>query len=188
MKLKKYLLIILILLMLATMTSIHATENNTNIDMNENLTSINEGQSILTTPQNNTETPLQINENQDPPLSYLDYSNGAVYNTQLSLTVKNSSSSSTTQNVTINLHLDWDLYMSQNHYNKCHIQIYENNTIIKTINIPDQNLQYIENTHQTLDTQFTYTVKDKTELRATLLQINSNILYFEKQHNTYQQC
>ena len=183
MKLKKYLLIILILLMLATMTSIHATENNTNIDMNENLTSINEGQSILTTPQNNTETPLQINENQDPPLSYLDYSNGAVYNTQLSLTVKNSSSSSTTQNVTINLHLDWDLYMSQNHYNKCQIQIYENNTIIKTINIPDQNLEYIENAHQTLDTQFTYTVKDKTELRATLLQINSNILSFEEQKN-----
>ena len=127
MKLKKYILIILILLMLATMTSIHATENNTNInDINENLTSINEDQSILETPQNNTETPLKINENQDPPLSYLDYSNGAVYNTQLTLTVKNSSSSSTTQNVTINLLLDWYLYMSQSHYNKCQIQFYEN--------------------------------------------------------------
>ncbi len=184
MKLKKYILIILILLMLATMTSIHATENNTNInDINENLTSINEDQSILETPQNNTETPLKINENQDPPLSYLDYSNGAVYNTQLTLTVKNSSSSSTTQNVTINLHLDWDLYMSQSHYNKCQIQIYENSTIIKTIKISDQNLEYIENAHQTLDTSFAYTVKDKTELQATLLQINSNTLSFEEQKN-----
>jgi len=185
MKIKKYLLIVIILLILLNISSIHATANNTNsinkindetnpITVDYNKTTDNE----LKIEPNTTEHTFQRAENQNILTNYYDASNGAVYNTQLKLTIND-----TDKNATLNLHVEWDLLMSQEHYNKCQIQIHENNTIIQTININETNNPYSHNLHQTLDIPLSYNIKDKTEIKATLLKINSNILSFEKQKN-----
>ena len=188
MKIRKYLLIIILLLILANITCINAMDNDTCTAeiINQSFSDIN------TTEQTNHKTDdniLQFEENDQlsstgpspPDNNYWNNKNGKIYHTQLTLTINDTTTFNTTKNTTMNLHLDWDLYMNQEYYNSCLIRIYENNTIIHTINISKQsNTEYEHNAHQTLDVAFPYTIKDKTELKAILLEIESNTLSFEE--------
>ncbi|WP_405264962.1 Ig-like domain-containing protein, partial [Methanobrevibacter sp.] len=166
-----------------TTGSIHENTNITNIESDEIATSIqakneNTDDNLLQGNQNN-KTIL----NTPPDNSYWNAQNGAIYNTRLTMEINDTSSFNITKNITINIHLEWNLYMSQSYYESCKIHVYENNSLIHIINISDQNLEYNHNTHQTLDVTFPYTLKDRTEIKATLLEIDSNTMSFEEMRN-----
>ena len=193
MKIRKYLLIIILLLILANITCINAMDNDTCTAeiISQNFTDSNTNEQTNTPLQTNHKTsenlhPFEENDQlsagpSPPDNNYWNNENGKIYHTQLTLTINDTATFTTTKNTTLNLHLDWDLYMNQEYYNNCLIQIYENNTIIHTINISKQsNIEYEHNIHQTLDVTFPYTIKDKTELKAILLKIESNTLSFEE--------
>ncbi|SEK42228.1 Ig-like domain (group 3) [Methanobrevibacter gottschalkii] len=190
MKIKKYMLIIFILLTLVNITCIAAMDNNTfTTNISQNISNINTDEqiNILTQKTENINEIHQTTENDQlsfsmhpPDDNYYNNKKGEIYHTQLILTIENFTTFSTA-NTTMNVHLDWDLYMSKDYYDTCQIRIYENNTKIHAFNVSDQNnAEYEHNAHQTLDVTFPYTIKDRTELKAVILQIESNTLSFEE--------
>ena len=173
-----------------TGTTIDNQENNTiNHHDTTKLSKENTGTNIDNDQQSTDENILKINSDETPLTnppdgSYYNNQNGGIYQTQLTLSVIDTTSFNSTKNITINIHLDWNLYMNENYYNTNTIFIYENNNMIKNYTISElENAEYEHNKHQILDIPFNYTVKDRTELKATLLQIDSNILSFEEMKN-----
>ena len=192
MRIKKYLLIFILALIFANITCIDAMDNDTYTtdSMNQDfIDSDNDVLANMSMQKNTNDATLQSKESDQlvatgpspPDNNFWNNENGKIYHTQLTLTVTDTTSFGTAKNATMHLHLDWDLYMNQEYYNSCLIQIYENDTIINTFNISDQSdTAYGHNAHQTLDVTFPYTIKDRTELKAVLLEIESNTLSFEE--------
>ena len=129
MNIKKYLLLLIILIILINITCINATENNTDIIeqnnhfINENINitendEITNHQETLTKSEN--EDSLQLNENEtiltmSPPDSNYWWLNPEGYHTQFSLKINNTTVPDTTKNITFNIHLEWDLYMDSSY-------------------------------------------------------------------------
>ena len=183
MNMKKFFLLLIILIILANITSINATENNTaTLEQNNNYnTNITEDISIsdinkdkineeILNSENTDETPLTEGGTPigPPDSSNWDSIRPELYNTQLSLTINDTSSVNTTKNVTFNILLEWDLYMSPEYYNKAKILIYENNTAIHTFQMSDLSGEYVHNAHDIKGITFQYHIKDMTEIKAIL--------------------
>ena len=198
MNIKKYLLLLIILIILINITCINATENNTDIIeqnnhfINENINitendEITNHQETLTKSEN--EDSLQLNENEtiltmSPPDSNYWWLNPEGYHTQFSLKINNTTVPDTTKNITFNIHLEWDLYMDSSYYNDAKILVYENNTVIHSFQMTDLSGEYVHNAHDIKDVSFQYLIKDKTELKATLktknFELEPYIFSFEK--------
>lgn len=204
MKIKKYILITLILLILINITCISATENNTseletitdnNIEINENTlnTDIFELEANNENPDNlnntlttyDSENTLSQNNNDDDTLS--EFIN---WKTEITLTVNDTSNLETTGNITINMHISFTVIEHSGEFSSQKINIYENNTLIKTLTVGEQNLPELAtlavhdpavNYHA--DLQFDYTVHDHSFLTTTLMGHYSNTLEFEKVKN-----
>lgn len=220
MKIKKYLLLLLILIILINIVSINATENNTitleqnndnNINIDDNIIcsdSYKDNQKLLTTihtehMDNNTNSNDKINQKllnteNDDKLQDGD-SNGyigpySIYNTQFLLTINDTSSVNTTNNITFNIHLEWDLYMTKEYYDNTKILVYENDTIIHTFSLSNFSGEFSHNAHDIKDMTFTYNIKDQTEIKVILhtqitlinsytFETEACIFSFEKQKN-----
>lgn len=147
-------------------------------------------QETLTKSEN--EDSLQLNENETiltlgPPDSNYWEMNPEGYHTQFSLKTNNTTLPDTTKNITFNIHLEWDLYMSPDYYNNVKILVYENNTIIHSFQMSELDGEYVHNAHDIKDVSFQYTIKDRTELKATLktnsFELESHIFSFEELKN-----
>lgn len=185
MKLKKYLLIITILFIILNITCINATENNTvelelnndnTINMTENTQ--NSQENNLLSQNINNQTPQQEiltqNKNEDTLSSFIPYS------TQITLTVNDTTDFETTGNITINMHFSFITPFHDGEFKTYDINVYENNTLIKKINIGEQNLPELQtSTTYVADVPFNYTVHPDSYLTTSLFGEYSNTLKFE---------
>ena len=185
MKLKKYLLILTILFIILNITCINATENNTvelelnndnTINMTENTQ--NSQENNLLSQNINNQTPQQEiltqNKNEDTLSSFIPYS------TQITLTVNDTTDFETTGNITINMHFSFITPVHDGEFKTYDINVYENNTLIKKINIGEQNLPELQtSTTYVADVPFNYTVHSNSYLTTSLFGEYSNTLKFE---------
>lgn len=190
-----YILIFLILLVLLNIASIYATENNTSeLEINngnnpENIlckNSENNEDAVLKTNEiNQTDEILTLN-NDEYKLSTLD-----TYYPNVTLTVTDTSDFETTGNITINMHFSFSVINHNGEFTSQNINIYENNTLIKTLNIGEQNLPEMpivtprdNRIVYQADLLFDYTVHDNSYLTTSILSYYSNTLKFEKIKDT----
>ena len=195
MKIKTYILIFLISLVLLNIASIYATENNTSeLEINngnnpENIlckNSENNEDAVLKTNEiNQTDEILTLN-NDESKLSTLD-----TYYPNVTLTVTDTSDFETTGNITINMHFSFSVINHNGEFTSQNINIYENNTLIKTLNIGEQNLPEMpivtprdNRILYQADLLFDYTVHDNSYLTTSILSYYSNTLKFEKIKDT----
>lgn len=187
MNIKKYLLIILILLILINITSINATDNNNETDIKcENiLDSYENTDDILSQLNEDTPHPDTLTQNNDDEM----LCEFQLENTEITLTVNDTKNFETTGNITVNMHFSFEALHNNGEFTSQNITIYENNTIIKTLNIGEQNLPElgIITGHGTssiikyqADLLFNYTVHDNSYLTTSFYSTYSNTLQFEK--------
>lgn len=140
MKIKRYMLILFILLVLVNISGINAVENN-----NHTLESV-DGNTINTT-GNTQDLLLQQNENTNQQDILTQKNNKEIlrefdpWNTEITLSLNNTTNFETTGNITINMHLKFVAAIYDGgEFPRHNVTIYENNSIIKKINIGEQNL------------------------------------------------
>ena len=198
MKIKKYIFFLLILLILINITSINAIENNTEGLETNNENPIEIDGDILSTSDDykndisqkseNIKTPEILTKNNDDQI--LSYFLPA--STQLTLTINDTSELETTGNITINMHLSFTAIQHNGEFKSQNIIIYENNTLIKTLNIGELNLPELGITTGAgagssipyqADISFNYTIHDNSYLTTSLFGVYSNTLQFEKIKN-----
>ena len=189
-RVKKYLLISLIIIILINITSIDATENNTNsleitndntIEIDENtLNSQHIEEDNLSQNFNNQTYDNLLSQSQNDEI----LSNFMPYNPEIAITVNDTSSFEDTGNITINMHFSFVTPYSDGEFSTYNIHIYENNTLIKKINIGDLNLPEVKpGVTYTADVPFTYTLNPNSYLTTSLFDTYSNILHFEEIKN-----
>ena len=185
MKMKKCVLIILILAILLNISGIYATQNNTielEINNENNLETCEDA--LLQTDelsQTNQEI-LTQNTNEEILDDFLPSE------TQITLTVNDTEKFETTNNITINMHFSFTTPLHNGEFTTNNISIYENNTLIKTLNIGEQNIPELEirpqwggtSIYYETDILFNYTVHDDSYLTTSLFGVYSNTLQFEK--------
>ena len=189
MKLKKYIFIILIIFILTSLTSISASENNTteelqvtNDEINEHsLSSFDIKENDLSQHNTNqTDQELLMQNQNDETLS--DF---APFYTQIEITVKDTTDFETTGNITLNMHFSFRTPWSDGEFSTYNIHIYENDTLIKKINIGDLNLPEVKpSVTYTADVPFTYTIHPNSYLTTSLFDTYSNTLHFKEITNT----
>ena len=187
MKIKKYLLFILIFVIVLNISGIYATDDNsTEIGIyNENSTEWNEN--TLNTYENLNETspPSKNNELTQEILTQSNDENIlsiTPYNTEITLSINDTSNFETTGNITINMYFRFET-PTYDGFNAYDINIYENNTIIQKLNIGEQNLPEITNYKYSANVQFNYTVHPESYLTTSLFGIYSNTLHFKEIKN-----
>ena len=195
MKLKKFLIIIIILFILTNITCINATENNTHelelnnektIEINKNLQNSIENNELSQNYDNQTQPEIltQNNENENILSEFLPV------NTQITLTINDTKDLESTGNVTVNMDFSFRAINHNGEFKTHNITIYENNTLLKSLNIGEQNLPELDlipetpGSHPEINYKanllFNYTVKSNTYLTTSLWGTYSNTLYFEK--------
>ena len=195
MKLKKFLIIIIILFILTNITCINATENNTHelelnnektIEINKNLQNSIENNELSQNYDNQTQPEIltQNNENENILSEFLPV------NTQITLTINDTKDLESTGNVTVNMDFSFIAINHNGEFKTHNITIYENNTLLKSLNIGEQNLPELDLIPETSGSHpeinykanllFNYTVKSNTYLTTSLWGTYSNTLYFEK--------
>ena len=195
MKLKKFLIIIIILFILTNITCINATENNTHelelnnektIEINKNLQNSIENNELSQNYDNQTQPEIltQNNENENILSEFLPV------NTQITLTINDTKDLESTGNVTVNMDFSFIAINHNGEFKTHNITIYENNTLLKSLNIGEQNLPELDlipetpGSHPEINYKanllFNYTVKSNTYLTTSLWGTYSNTLYFEK--------
>lgn len=197
MKIKKYTILLLVLLIFLNISSIYATDNNTaeleinnedTVEINENtltseieldtqtndIASKNNCQNELLG-QSNTNEILTQNNNEDILSDFMPFS------TQITLTVNDTTNFETTGNITINMHFSFATPSHDGEFATYDINVYENNTLIKKMNIGELDLpDVIPSVTYNADVLFTYTVHDNSYLTTSLFGVYSNTLQFEK--------
>ncbi|WP_296874301.1 Ig-like domain-containing protein [uncultured Methanobrevibacter sp.] len=187
MRIEKIILFLLILLILVNVTNISAAENNTDslnamnedtIEINEN---INDDDAIAYCQENTTQSEMLLQNQDEDTLS--DFS---PYSTKITLSIKDTVDFETTGNITMNMHFSFVTPFSDGEFSNYNIHVYENDTLIKKINIGDLNLPEVKpKVTYTADVPFTYTIHQNSYLTTSLFGVYSNTLYFEKVKNTY---
>ena len=186
MRIKKYFIIILILIILVNITSINATENDNQTleSTDENIIQFNENTIDATGNMKDALSQHKQNINQQ---DILKKNNEEIlrkfepWNTIITLTVNDTTNFETTGNITINMHLTFLATEHDGEFPTHNVTIYENNTIIKKINIGEQNLPEIKTWKQYhADILFNYTVHENSHLTTHLFHTYSNPLYFKK--------
>ena len=147
----------LILLIFLSINSIYAFDNNT-VDLeinNENtLTSelnthtnqINESSTQnncpneLLTQSNENEILSQNNNNEEDILSKFEISTYSSEKPSFTLSINDTKDFETTGNITIKMHISFTAIYHDGEFPSQNISIYENNTLIRTLNIGEQNL------------------------------------------------
>ena len=133
--------------------------------------------------ENITQTELLSNNNDEVLSDFLPAS------TQIILTINDTSKLNETGNITINMHFSFTAIEHNGEFTSQNINIYENNTIIKKLNIGEQNLPELgiitgtgtsSSINYQADFLFNYTVKDNTYLTTSLFGVYSNTIQFEK--------
>ena len=202
MKLKKFLILLIILFILINISCINATENNTNeleinnkntINLNENMPNneLNQTDNEILAGSVNDENNIQLQNNIDnDKLSSFD-----PLFTQITISVNDTEKLETTGNITINMQFSFKTFDHNGEFTSQNINIYENNTLIKTLNIGEQNLPELgiitsHGASSSIDYEanvlFDYTVHDNSYLTTSLFGVYSNILQFEKIKNIKQ--
>ena len=195
MKLKKFLILLIILFILINISCINATENNTNeleinnkntINLNENMPNneLNQTDNEILAGSVNDENNIQLQNNIDnDKLSSFD-----PLFTQITISVNDTEKLETTGNITINMQFSFKTFDHNGEFTSQNINIYENNTLIKTLNIGEQNLPELgiitsHGASSSIDYEanvlFDYTVHDNSYLTTSLFGVYSNILQFE---------
>ncbi|WP_458452908.1 Ig-like domain-containing protein [Methanobrevibacter sp.] len=151
------------------------------IEINQNtLNSQNiEEDNLSQTRDNQTDDELLTQNQNDEILS--DF---MPFNTQVAITVNDTSAFEDTGNITINMHFSFATPYSDGEFSTYNIHIYENDTIIKKINIGDLNLPEVTpGVIYAADVPFTYTLHPNSYLTTSLFEIYSNTLHFEEIKN-----
>ena len=188
MKMKKYIIILIILFILINILPINATDNNTTqlVELNdENSIELNKtNDKTLTTSfadENEIETQNNMEENK--------LSTFTPVSTQITLSINDTQELETTGNITINMQFSFTALEHDGEFTAQNINIYENNTLIKTLNIGEQNLPELEiitghSASSAIEYKanilFNYTVHDNSYLTTSLFGVYSNTLQFEK--------
>ena len=186
-KIKKYILITLILLILLNISCICATENNTDeleiTDENnlENITCQNSDDALMQSEEiNQTNQEILTQNHKEDILS--DFS---PYSTQITLTINDTSDFETTGNITVNMHFSFITPWHDGEFPTYDINVYENSTLIKKINIGDENLPEVQpRVTYVADVLFNYTVHSNSYLTTSLFGVYSNTLKFENIKDT----
>ena len=181
-KIKKYILITLILLILLNISCICATENNTD---ELEITDENNLENILC--QNSDDALMQSEEINQPNQEILTQnheedilSDFSPYSTQITLTINDTSDFETTGNITVNMHFSFITPWHDGEFPTYDINVYENSTLIKKINIGDENLPEVQpRVTYVADVLFNYTVHSNSYLTTSLFGVYSNTLKFE---------
>ncbi len=183
---------LLIITILINISSINATENNTDIidTINEDtICSVDENSISKSNDddKNLHEEIITQNSNAEDKLSeFLP----AV--TQITLTINDTSELETNGNITINMHLSFTALEHNGEFKSQNISIYENNTLIKTLDIGELNLSELGIVTGTgadssipyqADLTFDYTIHDNSYLTTSFYGTYSNTLQFEKIKN-----
>ena len=145
MKIKRYIILILILLIFVNLSSIYATDNATDelqinngdpIDIDETIcTYVNDEDEVFQSDEINQTNQEILTQNQQDILSEF-----LPWNPQITLTIKDASQLEATGNITVNTHLSFTAISHNGEFKSQNISIYENNTIIKTLNVDELNL------------------------------------------------
>ena len=186
-KIKKYILITLILLILLNISCICATENNTDeleiTDENnlENILCQNSDDILMQSDEiNQTNQEILAQNHEEDILS--DFS---PYSTQITLTINDTSDFETTGNITVNMHFSFITPWHDGEFPTYDINVYENSTLIKKINIGDENLPEVQpRVTYVADVLFNYTVHSNSYLTTSLFGVYSNTLKFENIKDT----
>ena len=152
-------------------------------EIHDNTLKSSENEEIALNNENITQTELLSNNNDEVLSDFLPAS------TQIILTINDTSKLNETGNITINMHFSFTAIEHNGEFTSQNINIYENNTLIKKLNIGEQNLPELgiitgTGTSSLINYQadflFNYTVKDKTYLTTSLFGVYSNTIQFEK--------
>lgn len=184
MKINKYMLFLLIVLILINITNINAVENDTDsleinnedlIEINDNTQKTCEDNNILSSEENAIQDELLAQNLNEEILSSFE-----PFNTQITLTVNDTSTFESDRNITVNMHFSFITPSNDGEFPTYNINIYENNTIIKTLNIGELNLpEVVKSITYTADVPFTYTVHENSYLTTSLFGVFSNTLEFK---------
>ena len=191
MNLKKYAMILLVIAILINISGINATDNNTDIidTINEDTVGSLEKNSIsesIDHDQNPHEEILTQTQDDEILSDFLPAA------TQITLTINDTAKLETTGNITINMHLSFTAIEHNGEFKSQNISIYENNTLIKTLNIGELNLPELGIVTGTgasssipyqADLTFNYTIHDNSYLTTSFYGTYSNTLQFEKIKN-----
>ena len=174
---KRIILILLILgLFFIAMSNVNA-ENNSTINLNQTNTNpieIDDYNQENVVSKTNTEDKVGDNIYIVPRYSSIEHT----------ITVNNTTDFDKTGNITVNIHVSGKFTMGEEEFNKTSLLIYENDTLIKQINLNELNLppyqHYSTPGNYTFDITFPYHVQDKSMLKVYVFGIYSNTLVFEK--------
>ena len=191
MKIKKYLIFLIILFIILNVACINAADNNTTeLELNnKNTLEIDENtqtsleDNILSQNLDYNQTPQQeiLTQNQQEDL----LSDFSPYGTKITLTINDTSDFETSGNITVNMHFSFSTPFHNGEFPTYNINVYENSTLIKKINIGEQNLPELQpRVIYTADVPFTYTVHPNSYLTTSLFGVYSNTLQFENIKNT----
>ena len=189
MKIKKYLILLLILCIIINITSINAEENNTAElkTNNENTVEIVENtdysydNNLSQNYDNQTSKQEILSQNNDDNV----LSEFSPVSTGITLTIKNTTDFETTNNITINMHLTFVAVAYGGEFPTYNITIYENNSIINTLNIGELKLnEPVKYERYYADIPFNYIVHENSFLTTSLFGVYSNSLYFKNVENT----
>ncbi|WP_458405218.1 Ig-like domain repeat protein [Methanobrevibacter sp.] len=129
---------------------------------------------------NQTDSEILMQNQNDEILS--DF---APFYTQIEITVNDTSNIETTGNITMNMHFSFRTPWSDGEFSTYNIHIYENDTLIKKINIGDLNLPDVKpSVTYIADVPFTYTVHPNSYLTTSLFGTYSNTLHFKEIKST----
>ena len=196
MKIKRYIILLLILLIFVNLSSIYATDNATDelqinngdpIDIDETIcTYVNDEDEVFQSDEiNQTNQEILTQNPQEDILSDFE-----PYNTEITLTVNDTSDFETTGNITMNMAFSFTAIEHNGEFTAQNISIYENNTLIKTLNIGEQDLPElgiitgIGSIYYKANILFDYTIHDNSYLTTSLFGTYSNTLEFKTLKNT----
>ena len=196
MKIKRYIILILILLIFVNLSSIYATDNATDelqinngdpIDIDETIcTYVNDEDEVFQSDEINQTNQEILTQNQQEDI----LSDFEPYNTEITLTVNDTSDFETTGNITMNMAFSFTAIEHNGEFTAQNISIYENNTLIKTLNIGEQDLPElgiitgIGSIYYKANILFDYTIHDNSYLTTSLFGTYSNTLEFKTLKNT----
>jgi hypothetical protein len=199
MKIKRYIILLLILLIFVNLSSIYATDNVTDelqinngdsIDIDETIcTYVNDEDEVFQSDEINQTNHEILTQNQQEDI----LSDFEPYYTEITLAVNDTSDFETTGNITMNMAFSFTAFEHNGEFTAQNISIYENNTLIKTLNIGEQDLPELGiitgtgasfNIYYEANILFDYTVHDNSYLTTSLFGVYSNTLHFKKLKNT----
>ena len=151
-------------------------ENKTDITNNNITTAVKDENSIASNHKNQKSHGALTQSYADETLSeFMPFSK------TISIDVNDTSSFEETENVTIKIHFSFNTPFYDGEFPSYNISIYENNTIIKKLNIGELNLpEVVAKVTYEADVTFDYHVHDNCFLTASLFDIYSNPILFEK--------